>query len=95
MIATRAVALGLACTLGAAAAAAQGGAQATADAAAQAYPNRAVRIVVPFPAGGPTDILTRVFALPMTILTTSIIFCGAGTHIRVARARRCAFHARR
>ena len=26
----------------------------------------------------------------MTILTTSIIFCGAGTHIRVARARRCA-----
>src|SRR3712207_2635773 len=29
-------------------------------AAAQAYPQRAVRMVVPFPAGGPTDVLTRV-----------------------------------
>ncbi len=26
------------------------------------YPNRAVRMVVPFPAGGPTDVLTRVVA---------------------------------
>jgi len=57
MIATRAIALGLACTLAAAEAAAQG-----ADAAAQSYPNRTVRIVVPFPAGGPTDILARVVA---------------------------------
>ncbi len=29
---------------------------------ARSYPNRAVRIIVPFPAGGPTDIVSRVIA---------------------------------
>jgi tripartite-type tricarboxylate transporter receptor subunit TctC len=35
-------------------------------AAAQEYPNRPIRIVVPFPAGGPTDILSRVIGQRMS-----------------------------
>ena len=33
---------------------------------AQTYPNRTIRIIVPFPAGGPTDILSRVIAQKMS-----------------------------
>jgi len=33
---------------------------------AQGFPNRTIRIVVPFPAGGPTDILSRVIAQKMS-----------------------------
>ena len=33
----------------------------------QTYPNRAVRIIVPFPAGGPTDILSRIVAQPVVV----------------------------
>jgi tripartite-type tricarboxylate transporter receptor subunit TctC len=33
---------------------------------ASAYPTRAIRIVVPFPAGGPTDILARIVGREMT-----------------------------
>ena len=40
------------------------GAQTATDAAS--FPNRAVHIVVPFPAGGPTDILARVIAQRMS-----------------------------
>src|SRR3954467_7366983 len=32
----------------------------------QNFPNRPIRIIVPFPAGGPTDILTRIVAQKMT-----------------------------
>jgi len=38
----------------------------TAPAQAQAYPERPVRIVVPFPAGGGTDALTRQIATALT-----------------------------
>jgi tripartite-type tricarboxylate transporter receptor subunit TctC len=40
-------------------------AQETAD-AAKAFPNRPIRIIVPFPAGGPTDILARVIGQRMS-----------------------------
>ena len=38
----------------------------SAVAAAQQYPQRAVRMVVPFPAGGPTDVLTRVVSAKLS-----------------------------
>jgi tripartite-type tricarboxylate transporter receptor subunit TctC len=39
---------------------------AAAPSTAQDFPNRPIRIVVPFPAGGPTDILSRVIAQRMS-----------------------------
>ncbi len=48
----RSIGVGVLLVLTAAAAAAQGD--------ARNFPDRAVRIIVPFPAGGPTDILARV-----------------------------------
>ena len=41
-------------------------AQSAAETAAQNFPNRPVRIIVPFPAGGPTDVLARVIAQRMS-----------------------------
>jgi tripartite-type tricarboxylate transporter receptor subunit TctC len=32
------------------------------DASAQAYPSRAIKLIVPFPAGGPPDVIARVIA---------------------------------
>ncbi len=36
------------------------------DVDASTYPNRPIRIIVPFPAGGPTDILSRIVGKEMT-----------------------------
>jgi tripartite-type tricarboxylate transporter receptor subunit TctC len=38
----------------------------TSAASAQHYPNRIVRIIVPFPAGGPTDVIARLVGQKLT-----------------------------
>jgi tripartite-type tricarboxylate transporter receptor subunit TctC len=64
-------------------------AQGTNTADIQNYPNRAVRIVVPFPAGGPTDILMRVVAQRMSEVWSQPVVIenqpGANTAIAAAR----------
>src|SRR5215475_14548916 len=59
---------------------------------AQAYPSRPITIVVPFPAGGPTDTLARILAEHMrTLLGQSVIIenvSGAGGSIGVGRVAR-------
>jgi tripartite-type tricarboxylate transporter receptor subunit TctC len=61
---------------------------------AQAYPVRPITIVVPFPAGGPTDTLARILAEHMrTLLGQSVIIenvSGAGGSIGVGRVARAA-----
>src|SRR6185295_10637751 len=41
-------------------------AQPAADTDAAAYPNRPIRIIVPFPAGGPSDVLARIIGQKLT-----------------------------
>jgi tripartite-type tricarboxylate transporter receptor subunit TctC len=61
---------------------------------AQVYPSRPITIVVPFPAGGPTDALARILAEQMrTLLGQSVIIenvSGAGGSIGVGRVARAA-----
>jgi tripartite-type tricarboxylate transporter receptor subunit TctC len=65
-----------------------------APAAAQDYPNRPVSIVVPYPAGGVTDVLVRLLAermktpLGQTVVTENV--GGAAGTIGVARVARAA-----
>src|SRR5262245_50257854 len=61
---------------------------------AQAYPSRPITIVVPFPAGGPTDTLARILAEHMrTLLGQSVIVenvTGASGSIGVGRVAKAA-----
>ena len=63
-----------------------------AHALAQAYPSRPITVIVPFPAGGPTDTLARILADPMSgSLGQSVIIenvTGAAGSIGVARVAR-------
>src|SRR5262249_19882028 len=62
-------------------------AQGTAD--SQSYPNRTVRIIVPFPPGGPTDILMRVVGQRLSEVWHQPVVIenqpGANTAIAAAR----------
>jgi tripartite-type tricarboxylate transporter receptor subunit TctC len=62
------------------------------DAAAQSYPSRPITIIVPFAAGGPSDVLARVIGERMrgTVGQTVIVenVTGAGGTIGVTRAAR-------
>jgi tripartite-type tricarboxylate transporter receptor subunit TctC len=60
-----------------------------ADASAQSYPTRSITMIVPYPAGGPTDTLARIMADPLkAALGQSVIIenvTGAGGSIGTAR----------
>jgi tripartite-type tricarboxylate transporter receptor subunit TctC len=61
---------------------------------AQSYPDRPITLVVPFPAGGPTDVIARIFAerlrqaLGQPVIVENV--AGAGATIGVARVVRAA-----
>lgn len=66
----------------------------SAPALAQAYPDKAISLVVPFAAGGPTDAVARMIAIPMgkalgqTVVVENVI--GAGGTIGVTKVARAA-----
>ena len=51
----------------------------TAGASAQAYPNRPIKVIVPFPAGGGTDVVARIVTQQMaTIMNATIVVDNRG-----------------
>jgi tripartite-type tricarboxylate transporter receptor subunit TctC len=66
----------------------------TAQAQTQAYPTRSITMIVPFAAGGPTDVVARIVTAPMAqTLGQSIIVenvVGAGGTTATSRAARAA-----
>jgi tripartite-type tricarboxylate transporter receptor subunit TctC len=64
------------------------------DASAQIYPTRSVRLIVPFAAGGPTDVIARIVAQKLSeswgqqVVTENVP--GAGGNTGVAMAARAA-----
>src|SRR5438105_4363153 len=64
------------------------------SATAQIYPARAITIVAPFPAGGPSDVLARILSEPLrAALGQPVIIenvAGAGGNIGVGRVARAA-----
>jgi tripartite-type tricarboxylate transporter receptor subunit TctC len=56
----------IACALLAALSIGSAAAQQQTDTDAAAFPNRAIKIVVPFPAGGPSDVLARMIGQRMS-----------------------------
>ena len=69
-------------------------AQPTSTSAGQAFPNRPLRVIVPFAPGGPTDIIGRVMAAKLTeALGQQVVIdnrSGAGGNIGMAMAARAA-----
>ena len=63
-----------------------------APAAAQDYPNRAITVIVPFAAGGPTDVIARIVTdnMAKTLGQTFVIenVVGAGGTTGITRAKR-------
>ena len=63
-------------------------------AAAQSYPSRPITMIVPFPAGGPTDSLARILAERMKVSLGQPVIIenvgGAGGSIGVSRVARAA-----
>src|SRR5438128_5729246 len=66
----------------------------TTQALAQAYPTRSITMIVPFAAGGPTDVIARIVTghmaqtLGQTIIIENVV--GAGGTTATARAARAA-----